>query len=180
MNSHKTPNTPTIKKIQSNKMNCKYRCLVIFVCINVVFAITSAILWKMAGLLNFEVGFFSFLIVLYSTYVSVQKKLKKELQNTAQDTQESAQDTDMANSESKDEQNPDDKKSKPRFSFSNLILGMQLSMGIFRIIAYVILVIGVVFLMGKNIFLAIPYILGIMICLTSVITLKYLSSRAEK
>lgn len=160
-------------------MGCKYRCLIIFLCINIVFAIASMIMWQNTGVVNFEVGFFSFLIVLYSTYISLQKKLKRELENAQQqDIEESSKDGSTTNPEN--EQNTDDKKSKPRFSFSNLILGMQLSMGIFRIIAYVILIVGIVFLMGKNIFLAIPYIVGIMICLLSVITLKYLSSRAEK
>lgn len=160
-------------------MGCKYRCLIIFLCINIVFAIASMIMWQNTGVINFEVGFFSFLIVLYSTYISLQKKLKRELENAQQqDIEESSKDGSTTNPEN--EQNTDDKKSKPRFSFSNLILGMQLSMGIFRIIAYVILIVGIVFLMGKNIFLAIPYIVGIMICLLSVITLKYLSSRAEK
>lgn len=160
-------------------MGCKYRCLIIFLCINIVFAIASMIMWQNTGVVNFEVGFFSFLIVLYSTYISLQKKLKRELENAQQqDIEESSKDGSTINPEN--EQNTDDKKSKPRFSFSNLILGMQLSMGIFRIIAYVILIVGIVFLMGKNIFLAIPYIVGIMICLLSVITLKYLSSRAEK
>lgn len=160
-------------------MGCKYRCLIIFLCINIVFAIASMIMWQNTGVVNFEVGFFSFLIVLYSTYISLQKKLKRELENAQQqDIEESSKDSSTTNPEN--EQNTDDKKSKPRFSFSNLILGMQLSMGIFRIIAYVILIVGIVFLMGKNIFLAIPYIVGIMICLLSVITLKYLSSRAEK
>lgn len=159
-------------------MGCKYRCLIIFLCINIIFAILSALMWKKIGVINFEVGFFNFLIVLYSTYISLQKKLKKELQNASQECmEESAKDSHTSQSEGEDKQNPDEKKSKPRFSFSNLILGMQLSMGIFRVIAYVILVIGIVFLMGKNIFLAIPYIIGIMICLTSVITLKYLSSK---
>lgn len=160
-------------------MGCKYRCLIIFLCINIVFALASMAMWKNTGVINFEVGFFSFLIVLYSTYISLQKKLKRELENTPlESAEESASDFDTDKSEQQ-EQNSD-KKSKPRFSFSNLILGMQLSMGIFRVIAYVILIVGIVFLMGKNIFLAIPYIVGIMICLLSVITLKYLSSRAEK
>lgn len=159
-------------------MGCKYRCLIIFVCINIVFAIASMAMWKNIGVINFEVGFFSFLIVLYSTYISLQKKLKRELENAEQDIEESSPNSNECSPE--DEQNADNKKSKPRFSFSNLILGMQLSMGIFRIIAYVILIVGIVFLMGKNIFLAIPYIIGIMICLLSVITLKYLSSKAEK
>lgn len=160
-------------------MGCKYRCLIIFLCINIVFALASGAMWKNTGVINFEVGFFSFLIVLYSTYISLQKKLKRELENTPlESTEESTSDfnTDKSNQQ---EQNSD-KKSKPRFSFSNLILGMQLSMGIFRIIAYVILIVGIVLLMGRNIFLAIPYIIGIMICLLSVITLKYLSSKAEK
>lgn len=162
-------------------MGCKYRCLIIFLCINIIFVIVSGWMWKKVGVINFEVGFFSFLIVLYSTYISLQKKLKKELENASQECmEESTQDSHTSQSKGEDEQNPDEKKSKPRFSFSNLILGMQLSMGLFRVIAYVILVIGIVFLMGKNIFLAIPYIIGIMICLGSVITLKYLSSRAEK
>lgn len=160
-------------------MGCKYRCLIIFLCINVVFALASMAMWKHTGVINFEVGFFSFLIVLYSTYISLQKKLKRELENTPlESTEESASDFDTDKSDQQ-EQNSD-KKSRPRFSFSNLILGIQLSMGIFRVIAYVILIVGIVFLMGKNIFLAIPYIVGIMICLLSVITLKYLSSRAEK
>lgn len=159
-------------------MGCKYRCLIIFLCINIVFAIASMMIWKNTGVINFEVGFFSFLIVLYSTYISLQKKLKTELENASQNVEKSTPNPDT--NEALDEQNPDNKKSKPRFSFSNLILGMQLSMGIFRIIAYVILIVGIVFLMGRNIFLAIPYIIGIMICLLSVITLKYLSNRAEK
>lgn len=159
-------------------MGCKYRCLIIFLCINIVFAIASMMIWKNTGVINFEVGFFSFLIVLYSTYTSLQKKLKTELENASQNTEKSTPNPDT--NEALDEQNPDKKKSKPRFSFSNLILGMQLSMGIFRIIAYMILIVGIVFLMGRNIFLAIPYIIGIMICLLSVITLKYLSNRAEK
>lgn len=159
-------------------MGCKYRCLIIFLCINIVFAIASMMIWKNTGVINFEVGFFSFLIVLYSTYISLQKKLKTELENASQNVEKSTPNPDT--NEALDEQNPDKEKSKPRFSFSNLILGMQLSMGIFRIIAYVILIVGIVFLMGRNIFLAIPYIIGIMICLLSVITLKYLSNRAEK
>ncbi|PAF43843.1 hypothetical protein [Helicobacter sp. 11S03491-1] len=143
-------------------MSCKYSCFLVFLFINIISAILCVIFWEIIGLLNFEVGFFSFFLVLYSTYVSLKRKIKKEL------AQASAQ-----------AQDPEEKKPKTKFNFSNLILGLELSMGFFRIFAYIILIGTLILLINKNIFMIIPYIIGIGVCLSSVTGLKYLSEAAN-
>ncbi|PAF54410.1 hypothetical protein BKH42_00390 [Helicobacter sp. 13S00482-2] len=150
-------------------MNCKYRCLIIFIIVNIAFSIVCSVLWKANGLINFQIGFFSFLLVIFSTYISLQKKLKKELKENQLET--SSDDT--------IQENDNKKKPKTRFNFSTLLLGMQLSMGIFRILAYLILIFGITMLMNKNIFLAIPYIMGIMISLVGVVGLKLLLEKTK-
>ncbi|MDO7252897.1 hypothetical protein [Helicobacter cappadocius] len=152
-------------------MGCKYRCLIILLAINAIFGIGTAILWGTNGTINFEIGFFSFLLVIYSTYLSLQKKLKKELKETEIELEIS--------SDNRSQEEMEQKKPKTRFNFSTLLLGMQLSMGILRIFAYVILVLAITILMGKNIFIVIPYILGIIISLMSVVGLKYLSDKHQ-
>ncbi|PAF52477.1 hypothetical protein [Helicobacter sp. 13S00477-4] len=140
-------------------MNCKYRCLIIFILMNIFFGICCIFLWGKIGLINFESGFLSFLAVIYSTYFSLKRKIKKELSNIQPIDEE------------------DTNKPKSKFSFSNVILGLQVSMGIFRLCSYLILLLLLLFLMSKKIFLAIPYIIGVIICLNVVVVLKYLSQK---
>lgn len=141
-------------------MECKYKCGVIFFGINILIALILSIFFKLLGVLNFEVGFFSFFLVLYSTYIGLKKRIQKEI-----DIHESV-----------DEDNKDN-KNKSRFNFSNIILGLELSMGVYRILAYIILVIGIVLLIFNKVFVAPAYIIGIFVCAFSVVGIKFLQER---
>ncbi|PAF48638.1 hypothetical protein BKH41_05035 [Helicobacter sp. 12S02232-10] len=146
-------------------MGCKYRCIVILLAFNAIFAIVSLIFWGTNGVINFEAAFFSFFFVLYSAYTSLKHKIKKEIDQADLPQEEESEET-------QNTKNP-----KTKFNFSSFVLGLQLSMGFLRIFAYFVLIGGLVILMTKNIFLVIPYILGISICLIGVVTLKYLSQK---
>lgn len=112
--------------------------------------------------------------MLLSTYINLKRKIEKEILKT-QIT--SSEEMTLAQKDQYTEEESTNKRSnQTKFSFSNFILGMQLSIGFFRILSYLILILALIILMEKKIFLIMPYVIGIGICLVSIATLWYFLS----
>ncbi|PAF42848.1 hypothetical protein BJI48_06230 [Helicobacter sp. 11S02596-1] len=156
-------------------MDCKYRCFLILLGVNVIGALVCYGVWHTAGVMSFEAAFLSFCLVLWSAYSSLKRKINKEI------TQADLLQTKESPSEIEEnlEENKDAKAPKTKFSFSSFILGLQLSMGFFRILAYVILIGVVVVLMNKNMFSVLPYFIGIGVSLVATLSLAYLSQNSS-
>lgn len=146
-------------------MKCR---LAIVICVNLIFAASFNIFIGLEGWLNFEVAFFSFLLVLLSAYLNLKRKIKKEILKTKIPAEKITHKVQIPyNSEKQVDKSSDQSK----FNFSNFILGMQLSIGIFRVFAYAVLIVTLMTLMTKEMFLVVPYLVGIGICLASVVAL---------
>lgn len=148
-------------------MKCR---LAIFICVNLIFAISFNIFIGLEGWLNFEVAFFSFLLVLLSAYLNLKHKIKKEILKTKIPAEKIIHKIQIP---CETEKQTHKSSNQTKFNFSNFVLGMQLSIGIFRVFAYAILVITLITLMTKEMFLVVPYLVGIGICLASVVALWY-------
>lgn len=146
--------------------------LAIFICINLIFSIGFYIFIGLNGWINFEVGFLSFSLVLLSAYINLKRKIKKEILKT----QITSEEITRVQKDQHAEEPTNKHSNQTKFSFSNFILGMQLSVGFFRIFSYLMLILALMILMEKKIFLITPYIVGIGICLIGVATLWYFLS----
>lgn len=110
--------------------------------------------------------------MLLSAYINLKRKIKKEILKT----QITSEEITLTQKDQHTEEPINKRSNQTKFSFSNFILGMQLSVGFFRIFSYLILILALMILMEKKIFLITPYIVGIGICLVGVATLWYFLS----
>ncbi|PAF46432.1 hypothetical protein BKH46_07535 [Helicobacter sp. 12S02634-8] len=164
-------------------MGCKYSCIVVFVVLNILFGAVCVVFWGGEGVGNFEVGFLSFFLVLSSAYWNLKRKIQKEttpLQDplTTQDTPQTQATENIEATENTE--NTQEAQEPPKSKgFSHFILGLELFMGGFRLLAYGILILGLLALIHQNIFIALAYMLGIAAALLSITLSQYLSHKRE-
>lgn len=142
-----------------------YKCVVILGSINLIVATVLYVLSReWAHSINFEVAYFSTLLVILGSYYTLQKRMRQEIpQAPAQDMHhlESNKDSNMLDS--------GDKKPVP---LSKFLLGIRISFGFYRLLSYIVLGIGVIVLMDYKIFNVVYYVVGVLICLLSVVLFR--------
>ena len=136
-------------------MKC-YKYIAILGGLNIIFAIGIFYVLEICNVISFEMAYFSTFLVVMSSYLSLKGKLKQETQKNL------------------DLSLQDDRGQKPHqvHRFSKFMLGLKLSLGLYRIFAYVALAIGVVVLMEYQYFRIVGYVLGIIVCLASIVLFK--------
>lgn len=136
-------------------MKC-YKYIAILGGLNIIFAIGIFYVLEICNVTSFEMAYFSTFLVVMSSYLSLKGKLKQETQKNL------------------DLSLQDDRGQKPHHvhRFSKFMLGLKLSLGLYRIFAYVALAIGVVVLMEYQYFRIVGYVLGIIVCLASIVLFK--------
>jgi len=162
-NAPKTTKQANDKQLeQSNKPKQEscIKCFMILGLINIICA--AGIYYGLGGhsLISFEVAYISTLLILLSSITSVKSTIKKETspQYQAQETP--------------------DKSTQKTHNLSHFILGLRISFGLYRILAYIALIVGLVLLINYEVFAVIWYIAGIMLCVLSVILFKLKHSQA--
>ncbi|SQB98214.1 membrane protein [Helicobacter fennelliae] len=130
--------------------NC-YKCFIVLGAFNILVA---CILWYVLGLfdvLNFEVAYFSTFLVIIASYIALKNNLKYKQESHTKDELLHYQEA----------------KKSHKFA-----LGVQLSFGLYRILSYTILALGIIILINSDLFRVIGYIVGVFICLASIIAFK--------
>ena len=133
-----------------------YKHIAILGSLNIICAIGIFYVLEICNTISFEVAYFSAFLVVISSYLSLKGRLKQETQKNL------------------DLSSQDDNGQKPHQvrRFSKFALGVKLSLGLYRIFAYVALTIGVVVLMEYQYFRIIGYVLGVIVCLASIVFFK--------
>lgn len=120
---------------------------------------------------NYAISFFvaqvsAFLVVLSSFY-AMKSKLNKHQTNTNENLQENlANHSNTSNDKQEDDDAQEGTKASPISSF---ILGVELSFGLYRVLAYFVLAVGIIVLMDLRFFSVLGYIAGVIVCLCSIV-----------
>lgn len=110
---------------------------------NIIVAIILGIL-NLEYLYSFEIAFFGSMFVIYSSYKSICRKIQNyTFENNAK--------------------NDDDEISKISKK-DKIFMGLKVSFGIFRILSYAFVCIGIIALINNKLFFIIPYVLGVSVC----------------
>lgn len=140
----------SIENIKTSRMNEKG---LVFLGFGAFFGgIFAWIFQRVAGVLSFEVGFLSFVLVFLSLFWGMRQRLRN-ISKTQGNTQE-----------------------KPTFS-SKVSLGMGISFSLLRILAYLFLIVALVMLLEFKVFSIYAYMVGIFVGLGLVLLLFYLNFR---
>ncbi|RDU65232.1 hypothetical protein [Helicobacter sp. MIT 14-3879] len=123
-------------------------------------------------LASFEVAFIGTLLIIYSSYKTLMKKLdfmaNLESIKPIQTVSNNITDSKLRQLEKSVESKESNLPKKERF-----VIGFKLSIGIFRILSYTLLAFGVIALINNKIFFIIPFMLGIIISSISSIIFMY-------
>ncbi|RAX54620.1 hypothetical protein CCY99_02330 [Helicobacter sp. 16-1353] len=96
-------------------------------------------------LYSFEVAFLGSMAVVYSSYKSMLKKVQSFVDINQKTQQEESDDFNIPK--------------KHRF-----FIGFRLSFGIFRLLAYAFIAIGIISLINNKLFFIIPFLFGVLLC----------------
>ncbi|CRF48562.1 putative [Helicobacter heilmannii] len=122
---------------------CSYLCALLLLGFNVLCAGGVFYFFDTRGVLNFEVAFLSFLLILLAGY----KQLKHKLQSA---------------------------KEPPPSKFFAFGLGVQISLGWLKILAYGVFLGGLFGLLNFKLLVPVAYFVGLGACLVGVVTLQAL------
>lgn len=150
-----------------------------------------------AGIASFIIAYISSALVILSSYHAVQKRLRKELSENldsglgsldpARDShtldsaesaarESSSPESNLAKSSQTDEPAESSAPQRPSF-LSRFILGVQISFGLYRLLAYIVLIVGVVWLMSAGAFHILGYVAGVLLCSINSIALQFAKAR---
>ncbi|MCE3037918.1 hypothetical protein [Helicobacter anatolicus] len=134
---------------------CKIKCLFILLGVNLIGA---AALYGYMGwswyLLNYEMGFFGFFLVSIASYLGLKKRVENEVNAMQQENF---------------------KKQK----YSKWILGIQVFTIWTRLLAYLLMIVGIFVLMFFEIFNLYVYLFGIFLSLINILFLQYLNLKKQ-
>lgn len=140
---------------------------VVAIVINICMALGLSALLNMRAGISFEVAYFSTLLIIISSYYALQKRLARELRAYTNPDSTLVQSTSPT-----PDQNQSDKPSSTNAPVSKFMLGVQLSFGLYRLLSYIIAGLAVVILIDLEVFHILGYIIGVLLCLGSVIILR--------
>ncbi|MCE3036448.1 hypothetical protein [Helicobacter anatolicus] len=134
---------------------CKIKCLFILLGVNLIGA--GALYGYMGWswyLLNYEMGFFGFFLVSIASYLGLKKRVENEVNAMQQENF---------------------KKQK----YSKWILGIQVFTIWTRLLAYLLMIVGIFVLMFFEIFNLYVYLFGIFLSLINILFLQYLNLKKQ-
>lgn len=135
------------------------KCLSTLIGINIALAFGVYFVLGFGYAISFFVAQVSAFLVVLSSFYAMKNKLKK----ASLQSKESKETTDK-----KSHSTQDDGESKPS-PISRFILGVELSFGLYRVLAYLVLAVGIVVLMDLGLFCVLGYIGGVIVCLCSIV-----------
>lgn len=110
----------------------------------------------------------AFLVVLSSFYAMKNKLKKARLESKESKESKDARESTDRKPHSAQDSTQDDEEPKPS-PVSRFILGVELSFGLYRVLAYLVLAVGIVVLMDLGLFCVLGYIAGVIVCLCSIV-----------
>ena len=137
-----------------------FKCLSTLIGINIALALVVHFVLGFGYAISFFVAQVSAFLVVLSSFCAMKNKLKKaglEAKESADRKPHSTQDSTQ-----------DDEEPKPS-PVSRFILGVELSFGLYRVLAYLVLAVGIVVLMDLGLFCVLGYIAGVIVCLCSIV-----------
>lgn len=117
--------------------------------------------------ISFFVAQVSAFLVVLSSFYAMKNKLKKTSLES-KESKESKESTDRKPYSTQDSAQDDEELPKPS-PVSRFILGVELSFGLYRVLAYLVLAVGIVVLMDLGLFCVLGYIAGVIVCLCSIV-----------
>lgn len=140
-----------------------FKCLSTLIGINIALALGVHFVLGFGYAISFFVAQVSAFLVVLSSFYAMKNKLKK----ASLEAKESKESTDRKPHSTQDS-TQDDEESKPS-PVSRFILGVELSFGLYRVLAYLVLAVGIVVLMDLGLFCVLGYIAGVIVCLCSIV-----------
>lgn len=139
-----------------------FKCLSTLIGINIALAFGVHFALGFGYAMSFFVAQVSAFLVVLSSFYAMKNKLKKAGLE-AKESKESKESIDR-----KPHSTQDDEEPKPS-PVSRFILGVELSFGLYRVLAYLVLAVGIVVLMDLGLFCVLGYIAGVIVCLCSIV-----------
>ena len=96
----------------------------------------------------------------------MKARLKKHQNTIANNDEKQLENMQNQSHTKQDDDDSQEQKSSP---ISRFILGIQLSFGLYRVLAYLVLAVGIILLMDFGYFCVLGYIAGVIICLSSIV-----------
>lgn len=140
-----------------------FKCLSTLIGINIALALGVYFVLGFGYAISFFVAQVSAFLVVLSSFYAMKNKLKK----ASLESKEARESTDRKPHSTQDS-TQDDEESKPS-PVSRFILGVELSFGLYRVLAYLVLAVGIVVLMDLGLFCVLGYIAGVIVCLCSIV-----------
>ncbi len=163
----------------------KQKTLAILGGVNVLIAAIISFALGFYNAINFEVAYFCTFLVAVSSYLTLKNKIKKDMNLDSMESNfvDSTNNTDLKKLDSENLKNPADSENNVDSTestnranqingFSKFALGVRISLGLYRIFAYVILAVGVILLMDYEKFRIVGYVIGVVVCLASIAFFK--------
>lgn len=153
---------------QQKKQNLKpcFKCLFTLIGINVAIAFGVYFAIDFGYGLSFFVAQVSAFLVVLSSFYAMKSRLKKHQTNATKDDEKQFQTTQNQHQTTQEDNDSQEQKSSP---ISRFILGVQLSFGLYRVLAYLVLAVGIILLMDFGYFCVLGYIAGVIVCLSSIV-----------
>lgn len=139
-----------------------FKCLSTLIGINIALALGVHFVLGFGYAISFFVAQVSAFLVVLSSFYAMKNKLKKASLE-AKESKEARESTDRKLHSTQDDEEP---KPSP---VSRFILGVELSFGLYRVLAYLVLAVGIVVLMDLGLFCVLGYIAGVIVCLCSIV-----------
>lgn len=140
-----------------------FKCLSTLIGINIALALVVHFVLGFGYAISFFVAQVSAFLVVLSSFYAMKNKLKK----ARLESKESKESADRKPHSIQDS-TQDDEEPKPS-PVSRFILGVELSFGLYRVLAYLALAVGIVVLMDLGLFCVLGYIAGVIVCLCSIV-----------
>ncbi|MGX2972391.1 hypothetical protein [Helicobacter sp. T3_23-1059] len=150
------------------KQNLKpcFKCLFTLIGINVAIAFGVYFVLDFGYGLSFFMAQVSAFLVVLSSFYAMKARLKKHQDTIANNDEKQLENMQNQHKTKQDDDDSQEQKSSP---ISRFILGIQLSFGLYRVLAYLVLAVGIILLMDFGYFCVLGYIAGVIICLSSIV-----------
>lgn len=143
-----------------------FKCLSTLIGINIALAFAVHFALGFGYAISFFVAQVSAFLVVLSSFYAMKNKLKKAGLES-KESKEARESADRKTNSTRDFAQ-DDEEPKPS-PISRFILGVELSFGLYRVLAYLVLAVGIVVLMDLGLFCVLGYIGGVIVCLCSIV-----------
>lgn len=163
--TNRTNHTSYTNHTQESPQSLKpcFKCLSTLIGINIALAFGVHFVLGFGYAISFFVAQVSAFLVVLSSFYAMKNKLKK----ARLESKESKESADRKPHSTQDFAQ-DDEEPKPS-PVSRFILGVELSFGLYRVLAYLVLAVGIVVLMDLGLFCVLGYIAGVIVCLCSIV-----------